>query len=219
MFGSVTMLLHCDTLSFTPHDKPLLSNISFTLDTKEKMLILGESGCGKTTLISILAGLQKPDTGHIFINDTNLYALKASDLDRFRSHYISIIFQTAHLLKPLNVLDNILLAQSLAEQKPDKDYALHILERLQLGSKAQQKAVSLSVGEAQRVAIARSLITKPKIILCDEPTSALDDKNCHNILSLLQTEADLCDASLVIVTHDKRVKDYFKQSHIMELAS
>jgi putative ABC transport system ATP-binding protein len=197
-------------------------NLSYTYDGKrhihfpdihcakgEKWLLLGQSGSGKTTLLHLLGGLRSSQSGSIFINETDLSILRGSKLDHFRGKNIGIVFQTAHFVRALNVEENLLLAQELAGEKRDKSGVHQYLEKLNLSHRAYAKTDELSVGEAQRVNIARALINKPKLILADEPTSALDDTHATEVIQLLETQAKEVEATLLIVTHDSRLKNYF----------
>lgn len=182
----------------------------------EQWLLLGQSGSGKTTLLHLLGGMLTPQSGDIFIGDTSISQLKASDLDRFRGQNIGIIFQTAHFINALTIEENLVLAQELAGNKADKKLIVQYLNQLNLGHKLKSKPSELSVGEQQRVAIVRALINKPSIILADEPTSALDDKNTQEVIQLLENQAAEAGATLLIVTHDTRLKDYFKNQIILD---
>jgi len=175
----------------------------------ESWLLLGQSGSGKTTLLHVLGGLRTPREGKVFVSETDLHALSAAKMDRFRGENIGIIFQDAHFLKALTVEENLALAQQLAGHSVSKKRIKTLLERLNIGHKLKSKPRELSQGEQQRVAIARALINKPAVILADEPTSALDDVNCNEVVRLLEVQAKEENAVLLIVTHDGRLKDLF----------
>ena len=177
----------------------------------EQWLLLGQSGSGKTTLLHLLGGLRKPKHGKVLVRDTDLSTLGAGALDQFRGKHIGIIFQTAHFVRALTVKENLLLAQQLAGIQPSKNRIQELLNRLNIGHKINAKTDALSQGEQQRVAISRALINKPAIILADEPTSALDDKNAEEVVNLLETQAREEQATLLIVTHDGRLKDRFEK--------
>lgn len=175
--------------------------------SKDILLILGSSGVGKTTLLHLLGGILTTQEGAVLIDDMEVNKLSGSAADKFRGKNIGIIFQQNHFVDALTVIENVMLAQSLAGRSTDKSEAKLLLDRLNIGDKANQSIKNLSQGEKQRVAIARALINQPKLILADEPTSALDDVNCDEVLQLLHEQAKAAGSALVIVTHDTRLKD------------
>lgn len=182
----------------------------FKLEKGEKMLLLGQSGCGKTTLLHLLGGLLPTQNGDVKIGDTSLKGLSISKLDKFRGKHIGIIFQKPHFVKSLTVMENLVLTQKLASVKVDKSAIQQLLQKLNIGDKANKKTNNLSQGEQQRVAIARALVNQPDVILADEPTSALDDNNTNEVIELLEQQAKDNNATLIIVTHDTRLKERFQ---------
>jgi putative ABC transport system ATP-binding protein len=178
-------------------------------------LVLGPSGSGKSTLLHVLAGILKPVSGSVSIAGEDLGALKPDALDRFRGRHIGIVLQRLHLMASLNVLDNLLLAQYLAGLPQDRGRALDALGGLDLAGKAAAYPHELSFGQAQRVAVARAVVNRPKLLLADEPTSNLDDGRCLQALELLQGQARACDATLVIATHDQRVKSRMPDQFVL----
>lgn len=184
-----------------------LNFADWTIDTGSHWALLGASGSGKSTLLHILTGLLKPTSGHILINNTPVYELSNTELDRFRGQHIGVVFQKPHLIKSLNVKENLQLAQYFAGIKQDQQRLHEVLNSLNLYDKLNAYPSRLSQGQLQRVAIARAVINKPQLILADEPTSSLDDKNAHDVLNLLQQQAAGCGATLVVATHDQRVKE------------
>lgn len=196
-------------LSFSYPRGPSFLFPDIDLRAKEVLLILGHSGVGKTTLLHILAGLRKPTSGTVNINGTNLIELSGSKADNFRGKNIGIIHQQSVFIRSINVLQNLLLAQTLVEISADESAALKLLSDLKIGHRASALPKELSVGERQRASIARALITQPKIVLADEPTSALDDENCERVANLLEETVLGSGASLIIVTHDHRLKNRF----------
>jgi len=210
-------MLQCEYITHHISGKVILSNIGFKLESRQHLLITGPSGCGKTTLLFILAGLLNPNEGVVSYNDIALYNLGESDRDKFRGENLGIILQTFHLIKILTVRQNLLLLPSFQDKPVDDERIYSVLHRLRLADKSHCRADTLSVGEAQRLAIARAIICKPQWILCDEPTSSLDDYNTAAILDLLEEEANGCSASLIVVTHDKRVTTYFHKHNILSL--
>lgn len=175
----------------------------------DQWLIIGRSGCGKTTLLHIMAGLLKPGSGKVVVNDIDITALSPSQTDRVRGKEIGIIFQIPHFIQSLTVLENLLVARYLAGLKEDRQQAMDILEKLNIAGKSNVKPNQLSQGEQQRLSIARALINEPSVILADEPTSSLDDHNCKEALGLLKEHAESSGSSLLIVTHDHRLDSYF----------
>jgi len=181
----------------------------------EQWLLLGQSGSGKTTLLHILTGLLKPTNGEVKISDTSLYALSSKKLDAFRGQQIGIVFQKPHLIKSLNITENLLLAQSFAGLPNNKKRVEEVLDSLNMLSKKNAYPQELSQGQLQRVTIARAVINKPTLLIADEPTSSLDDQNAEAVLTLLKEQSTLNQATLVVATHDKRVKDAFTLTYTL----
>ena len=177
----------------------------------EHWLVLGPSGCGKTTLLHIVSGLLRPSEGEVRVGDQPLAALSGSALDRWRGRTLGIVPQKLHLVPSLSVLQNLLLAQFLAGMPEDSTRARAVLDQVQLGERSAARPAQLSHGEAQRAAIARATVNRPRVLIADEPTSNLDDANCERALDLLQTQARECGATLVIATHDQRARSRFAQ--------
>ena len=179
---------------------------AWQVEQGSQWLVLGPSGSGKTTLLHVLAGILRPAAGGVSIAGQDLGALKGKALDRFRGRHIGIVLQRLHLMASLNVLNNLLLAQYLARLPRDRERAAKVLAGLDLADKAGAYPHELSFGQAQRVAVARAVVNLPKLLLADEPTSNLDDGRCLQALELLQGQARACNATLIIATHDQRVK-------------
>ena len=169
-------------------------------------LVLGPSGSGKTTLLHILGGILRPAAGSVSIAGQDLMALTPAALDRFRGQHIGIVLQRLHLVPSLSVLKNLLLAQYLAGVSQDAARAREVLSSLEIADKAHAYPHELSFGQAQRVAVARAVVNRPKLLLADEPTSNLDDTRCAQAYALLDSQARACGATLVIATHDQRIK-------------
>ena len=172
----------------------------------EHWLILGPSGSGKTTLLHVLAGILKPTAGAVTIAGQDLSAMRPARLDRFRGQHIGIVLQRLHLVSSLTVMSNLLLAQYLAGIREDRARVREVLTSLDISDKADARPHELSFGQAQRVAVARAVVNRPQLLLADEPTSNLDDARCVQALELLQAQARTCAATLVIATHDQRIK-------------
>lgn len=192
-----------------PNAKPIAFR-DLTIEKGEQFLLLGESGSGKTTLLHLLGGLLKLQQGRIEVNATELSTLDESQLDHFRGKHYGFIFQRNHLLASLTVEQNLLMAPYLAGLKQDKNRVDEVLTQLGIADQRKKHIQELSLGQAQRVAIARAVLNKPSVILADEPTSALDDKNCDRVSELLTSVAQQNRATLIIATHDYRLKSKIK---------
>lgn len=177
------------------------------LQAGDHRLVIGESGSGKTTFIHLLCGLLRAWSGEILLNGTAIMPLSGREMDRLRGQHIGLIFQQIHLIKSLTVLENLALAQALAGVKPDPGHQKAVLKCLGMEEEANCYPKRLSQGQLQRVAIARSVVNRPKLIIADEPTAALDDTNANKVLDLLLDQADQNKASLLIATHDQRIKN------------
>lgn len=177
---------------------------------KEDLLILGESGVGKSTLLQLFSGLLTPVKGQIEINGTGLSTLNHKEKDRFRGREIGVVLQRPHFVRSLSVYENMLLVIKLSGKQKNEKRVLELLEKVGLAGKEKKKTYELSQGQQQRLSIAMALIKDPSVVLADEPTSSLDDKNCQSIIDLLKEETARTNAHLIIVTHDNRVKPHFK---------
>ena len=184
----------------------------FCLESTEDLLILGDSGVGKTTFLNILGGLLLPQFGSITLNGTNYSDLSNKDLDKFRGKNIGIIFQSPYFVNNLNLMDNLLFSLFLSKNHQDKNVVIELLNQVGLKDKIYSKPNDLSQGEKQRASIALALVKKPNLILADEPTSSLDDNNCDVVISLLKEQSQLNKCKLIIITHDARLKKHFKNS-------
>ena len=189
--------------------RTILDIPDWTAHKGEHYLVLGPSGSGKTTLLNILAGLLRPMAGTVSVSDQDIGSLGPGLMDVFRGRHIGIVFQTLHLVSALSVADNLHLARYLAGLPRQDSRVRRVLDDLGLRSLTNARARALSQGEAQRVAIARAVINEPTVILADEPTSALDDANTAQVMDLLYKQAETCGATLIIATHDRRIKDRF----------
>lgn len=188
-----------------------LSIDRFEAAAGEHWLVLGPSGCGKTTLLHVIAGLLRPSEGEVEVAGQPLAALSGAALDRWRGATLGIVPQKLHLVASLTVLENLLLAQFLAGLPEDRARAGAVLASVGLGGKGGARPARLSHGEAQRAAVARSVVNRPKLLIADEPTSNLDDANCALTLTLLESQASECGATLVLATHDRRARPRFQR--------
>lgn len=185
----------------------------WNVEQGEHCLILGSSGSGKTTLLHILAGILKPQQGKVFVGKENIAHLNGSGLDKYRGQNIGLVFQKPHLIHSLSLEKNLYLAQYLAGLQQDKARVQEVMESLAIAHRKHALVTTLSHGEAQRASIARAVLNKPQVILADEPSSSLDDENCYRVLQILQDQAYRHHATLIIATHDQRVKDAI-QKHL-----
>jgi putative ABC transport system ATP-binding protein len=202
-------MLQTKDLTYTYDRKREIRFPDIHCQKNEHWLLLGQSGSGKTTLLHLLGGMLSVQKGSVQVADTELGRLSQAALDRFRGQNIGIIFQKAHFVNALTVEENLMLAQKLAGLPINRDRIAELLHHLNVGDKLKDKPRRLSIGEQQRVAIARALVNRPAIILADEPTSALDDVNCEEVIKLIEREATEVGATLLVVTHDGRLKERF----------
>ena len=182
-----------------------LVDVNFNLSKGDLVAIIGDSGSGKSTFLHLLAGVDKPSSGDIFIEDKNITKLNKEDLTIFRRRNIGVIYQFFNLIPNINVKKNILLPILLDDKKVDQEYFDEILSILGIKDKLNRFPRELSGGEQQRVAIARSLITRPAIVLADEPTGNLDRKNSEEIISLFKLVNQRLNSTIMIITHDEKV--------------
>lgn len=182
-----------------------LVDVNFNLSKGDLVAVIGDSGSGKSTFLHLLAGVDKPSSGDIFIEDKNITKLNKEDLTIFRRRNIGVIYQFFNLIPNINVKKNILLPILLDDKKVDQEYFDEILSILGIKDKLNRFPRELSGGEQQRVAIARSLITRPAIVLADEPTGNLDRKNSEDIISLFKLVNQRLNSTIMIITHDEKV--------------
>ena len=182
-----------------------LSNVNFEMEKGDLVAIIGDSGSGKSTLLHLLAGVDKPTSGDIFIQDKNITKFNNDEMTIFRRRNIGVVYQFFNLIPNINVRKNILLPLLLDNKKVDEEYLKEILSILGIEGKLDSYPKQLSGGEQQRVAIARSLITRPAIILADEPTGNLDRKNSEEITGLFRLVNKRLNSTIMIITHDEKV--------------
>ncbi len=198
-------------LDFVIANNTILSELNFSFDNGSHLIISGPSGSGKSTLINLMSGLYRPTSGHVSFESNDYSKLTDKDIDEMRAKNFGLIFQRLHLIKHLTVEQNILLGFNKIKL-PNIE---KLIEDIGLTAKKKQLAKDLSFGESQRVAIARGVVNNPKIIFADEPTSSLDDENTTRVLKLISAQANKNKSSIVISTHDERVKKFFK--NILEI--
>ncbi len=186
-------------------DYLLFENVNFKISPREKIAIVGKSGSGKSTLLHILSALLKPQKGEVVYKGKNLYSLKEKELINIRRYEFGIIFQFHYLFNTFSALENIEAAAILAQKEID----WKILKRLDIDKVIHQNIQTLSGGQQQRVSIARVLVKKPKIIFADEPTGNLDKVNANEVMEILSEYCEENNASLVTVTHDTELAEFF----------
>jgi putative ABC transport system ATP-binding protein len=182
-----------------------LDHVSFSVNKGEFVAIVGASGSGKSTLLHMLGGVDRPTSGKVFIDDTDIYALNEAQLAIFRRRQIGLIYQFYNLIPILNVEENITLPLLLDNRKVDQDRLRSIIETLGLKGRTRHLPNELSGGQQQRVSIGRALINQPAIVLADEPTGNLDSKNSKEILDLLKYSNRHYHQTLIMITHDPSI--------------
>ena len=194
------------TTRFGGNQVQALSNVSFSIEEGEYVAIMGESGSGKTTLLNILAALDKPTSGHVRLNGQELSAIKEKELAAFRRDNLGFVFQDFNLLDTFTIQDNIFLPLVLAGKSYQemRSRLLPIAKKLKISEILGKYPYEVSGGQKQRAAVARALITRPKLVLADEPTGALDSKTSREVLNFLK-QLNEEGNTIVMITHDNSI--------------
>ncbi|MCB5880838.1 ABC transporter ATP-binding protein [Lachnospiraceae bacterium EP-SM-12S-S03] len=182
-----------------------VDHTSLTIERGKFTAIIGKSGSGKSTLLHLLGGLDRPDSGKVWIDGEDIFNLKEEKLAMFRRRKIGFIFQDYNLIPSMNVWENIVLPLGLDGKTVDKKYVMRIVKNIGMEEKLHAMPSTLSGGQKQRIAIARALVTRPAIICADEPTGNLDSRTELEVLSLLRSCVTEYGQSLVMITHDETV--------------
>ncbi len=182
-----------------------LNEVNFTMNKGDLTAIIGDSGSGKSTLLHLLAGVDNPTSGKIFIQGEDITKLNRDDMTVFRRRNIGVIYQFFNLIPNISVQKNILLPLLLDGRREDKEYFKEIVSTLGIADKLDRFPNQLSGGEQQRVAIARSLVTRPALILADEPTGNLDRGNSEEITALFRIVNQRFNSTIMIITHDEKI--------------
>ena len=185
-----------------------LDDVSVGFGAGEFTAIMGPSGSGKSTMMHILAGLDAPTSGHVFVEDTDITALKDTALTKLRRDRIGFVFQSFNLVPTLDARSNILLPMRLAGKTPDKDWFDLIVNSLGIADRLNHRPSEMSGGQQQRVAVARALMSRPAVIVADEPTGNLDSHSTDEVMDLLRRAVDELGQSVIMVTHDTATAAY-----------
>lgn len=190
---------------------PILEVPEFELAAGEQCALVGRSGGGKTTLLHVIAGISKPDSGSVAIDAVEITKLSEPARDRFRAEKIGYVFQTFNLLDGFSALENVLLGMTFGRGKVESDRAKQLLDRVGLGHRLTHRPKMLSIGEQQRVAVARALANQPRLLLADEPTANIDVKHQQQVVDLIRETCKENGVALLIVTHSPEVAQQFER--------
>lgn len=181
----------------------VLKGLNLSVRAGETIAVLGESGSGKTTFLSLLAGLDSPDSGEVTLAGQSITRMNEADLTSFRSRNLSIVFQQFHLMPYLNVVENVALPLEISQTQGAFESAREAISRVGLSHRMNHLPHQLSGGEKQRVAIARALVVRPKLLLADEPSGNLDSRTGETVMNLLFEQVSQLGMALVLVTHSE----------------
>ncbi|HEX7380026.1 MAG TPA: ABC transporter ATP-binding protein [Pirellulales bacterium] len=195
---------------------PILDIAHFEVPAGEQMVLVGRSGCGKTTLLHVIAGISRPDQSKVEVNGCDLASLPEAGRDRFRADNIGYVFQTFNLLAGFSALENVLLGMTFSRGRADSARAVALLTRVGLSHRLSHRPAMLSVGEQQRVAIARALANRPKLLLADEPTANVDTRNQEHLIELIRETCAEENVALILVTHTPEVAGKFQRVERLE---
>jgi ABC-type lipoprotein export system ATPase subunit len=195
---------------------PILDIDRFEIGRGEQVVLRGRSGCGKTTLLNCIAGLTTVDGGRIEVNGRDVVSLPEAARDRFRASYIGFVFQTFNLLPAFTALENVMLGMTFTGERPDAERARQLLADVGLGHRLTHKPRALSVGEQQRVAVARALANRPVLLLADEPTANVDPAHQQQVIDLLRGACRREGIAMLLVTHSTEVSQQFERVEELE---
>lgn len=195
----------CKTYGEGENQVKALDHVSFTVEKGEFLAIIGPSGSGKSTLLHILGGVDKPTSGHVYLNGSDVYAQNDEQLAIFRRRQVGLIYQFYNLIPVLNVTENMTLPVLMDGRKVNEERLRELLFTLKLEGREKHLPNQLSGGQQQRVSIGRALMNAPAVVLADEPTGNLDSKNSQEILELLKTSNQKYDQTLIMITHDENI--------------
>ena len=195
----------CKTYGEGENQVKALDDVSFTVNKGEFVAIIGPSGSGKSTLLHILGGVDKPTSGKVYMDTSDVYAQNDEQLAIFRRRQVGLIYQFYNLIPVLNVTENITLPVLMDGRKVNRGYLKELLQTLRLTGREDHLPNQLSGGQQQRVSIGRALINTPAVVLADEPTGNLDTKNSQEIVELLKTSNRKYNQTLIVITHDENI--------------
>jgi putative ABC transport system ATP-binding protein len=182
---------------------------SFRLDAGEHCALEGRSGSGKSTLLNVVSGIMRPDAGRVLVDGIDIARIDEARRDRVRADKLGLVFQQFNLLPGFTALENVLVAMSFGSGRPDRDRAVRLLEAVGLGHRLTHKPAALSVGQQQRVAVARALANRPRAVLADEPTASIDPAHQQQVIDLLRNTCTEQGVALLVVTHAGDVAGQF----------
>ena len=197
----------CKSYQYAEARQDVLQQLDFAMAASSSVALLGDSGCGKSTLLHLIAGLERPDSGEILFAGQRMHADPESSLAAVRRSKLSLVFQQFHLISTLTILDNIKFQAALC-QRLDPLYEAELIDRLDLGNQLKKFPHQLSRGQQQRVAIARSLLHKPQLVLADEPTGNLDENSSLEVMGLFSNLVKQAGSSLLMVTHSQAMAEF-----------
>jgi len=195
---------------------PILDVEEFCVGTAEQVVLLGRSGCGKTTLLHVIAGISTPDSGLVELDGRDLTKVGEAGRDRVRAESIGYIFQSFNLLAGFSALENVMLGMAFGQGRRDPARARSLLERVGLGHRHRHRPAQLSIGEQQRVAVARALANQPRLLLADEPTASVDPRNQQQVIDLIRETCEEEKVALLLVTHAPEVASQFSRAVQLE---
>jgi ABC-type lipoprotein export system ATPase subunit len=182
---------------------------SFTVGEREQCALTGQSGSGKSTLLHVISGIMRPDTGRVLIDGVEITRLGEAATDRLRADKLGLVFQQFNLLPGFTALENVLVAMSFGSGRPDRWRAADLLASVGLSHRLHHRPAELSIGQQQRVAVARAVANRPRVILADEPTASIDTAHQDQVIDLLRTTCSEQDVALVVVTHAPEIAARF----------
>jgi putative ABC transport system ATP-binding protein len=195
----------CKTYGKGENEVKALDNVSFSVEKGQMCAVIGASGSGKSTLLHIIGGVDKPTSGKVFLDGTDVFSQNDTNLAIFRRRQVGLIYQFYNLVPVLNVEENITLPSLMDGRKPDKNRLNEMIERLGLKGREKHLPSQLSGGQQQRTSIARALYSSPAVLLADEPTGNLDSKNSREIIELLKLSNRELNQTMIIITHDESI--------------